>query len=63
VHFEIKSTSLKTDQASLSEGYRMKSLADEFKKFLDTQTFPEKELVLKLGLSYIHKNEEQGDTA
>jgi exonuclease SbcD len=62
VHFEIKATPLKTDTAVLSEGYRMKSLADEFLKFLDTQTFPEKELLGKLGLAYINKNEEQDET-
>jgi DNA repair exonuclease SbcCD nuclease subunit len=63
VHFEIKSTTMKTDETSLSEGYRMKSLADEFMKFLDGQAFPDKEMVLKLGLHYINKNEEQDDSA
>ena len=61
VHFEIKSTSMKTDEPSLAEGYTMTSLADEFEKFLNTQPFPEKEMLLKLGLSYIHKIEELDD--
>lgn len=61
VHFEIKSISMKTDEPSLAEGFTMTSLADEFKKFLNTQPFPEKEMLLKLGLSYIHKNEEHDD--
>ncbi len=61
VHFEIKSTSMKTDESSLAEGYTMTSLADEFKKFLSTQLVPEKEMLLKLGLSYIHKIEELQD--
>ena len=61
VHFEIKSTSMKADETSLAEGYKMKSLADEFEKFLNTQSFSEKEMLLKLGLSYIHKIEELDD--
>jgi len=61
VHFEIKSTSVKADETSLSEGYKMKSIAYEFEKFLNTQPFSEKEMLLKLGLYYIHKIEEQDD--
>jgi DNA repair exonuclease SbcCD nuclease subunit len=61
VHFEIKSTSVKADETSLSGGYKMKSIADEFEKFLNTQPFSEKEMLLKLGLYYIHKIEEQDD--
>ena len=61
VHFEIKSTSVKTDETTLSQGYKMKSIADEFEKFLNTQPFSEKEMLLKLGLYYIHKIEEQDD--
>jgi exonuclease SbcD len=61
VHFEIKSTSLKNSKDALPEGYRMKSLADEFIKFLDTQAYPEKETMLNLGLQYISKNEERDD--
>ncbi|MCX6671814.1 MAG: exonuclease SbcCD subunit D, partial [Euryarchaeota archaeon] len=61
VHFEIKSSCLKADETSLSEGYKMTSLADEFEKFLNTQSFSEKEMLLKLGLYYIHKIEEQDD--
>jgi hypothetical protein len=37
----------------------MKSLADEFEKFLTTQQYPEKKILLNLGLHYIHKIEEQ----
>ena len=61
VHFEIKSTSMKTDETSLSEGYKMKSLSDEFEKFLNTQLLSEKEMLRTLGLHYIHKIEEQSD--
>ena len=61
VHFEIKSTSMKTDESALAEGYTMTSLADEFEKFLNAQPFPEKEMLKKLGLSYIHKIEELED--
>jgi DNA repair exonuclease SbcCD nuclease subunit len=61
VHFEIKSTSIKADETSLSEGYKIKSIADEFEKFLNTQPFSEKEMLLKLGLYYINKIEEQDD--
>ena len=61
VHFEIKSTSVKADETSLSEGYKMKSIAYEFEKFLNTQPFSEKEMLLKLGLYYIHEIEEQDD--
>lgn len=59
VHFEVKSTTVKTDKASLREGYTLKSLADEFEKFLATQQFSEKNMLLDLGLQYIHKHEEQ----
>lgn len=41
----------------------MKSLADEFEKFLDTQQLPEQDMLRSLGLQYIHKIEEQDDTA
>jgi len=61
VHFEIKSSSMKADETSLSEGYKMTSLADEFEKFLNLQSFSEKEMLLRLGLSYIHKIEELDD--
>ena len=61
IHFEIKSTSMKADETSLSEGYKMKSIADEFEKFLNTQPFSEKQMLLKLGLSYIQKIEDQDD--
>ncbi len=59
VHFEIKSTTVKTDETSLREGYTLKSLADEFEKFLATQQYSEKNMLLDLGLQYIHKHEEQ----
>jgi len=59
VHFEIKSTSVKKDETSLREGYSLKSLADEFEKFLATQHYSEKNMLLDLGLQYIHKHEEQ----
>jgi exonuclease SbcD len=59
VHLEIKPTSIKTGEATLSKEYTMKSLAQEFEKFLDTQQYPEKKILLDLGLHYIHKNEEQ----
>lgn len=59
VHFEIKSTPVKTDEASLHEGYTLKSLADEYEKFLNTQQYSEKKMLLDLGLRYIDKHEEQ----
>ncbi|MBN2599911.1 MAG: DNA repair exonuclease, partial [Candidatus Thermoplasmatota archaeon] len=34
MHFEIKTTTTKTDKTPLSNGVKMKSLADEFEKFL-----------------------------
>jgi len=62
VHFEIKSTSLKTDEVTRSEDHTMKSLADEYVRFLETQHLSDKDMLLKLGLEYIHKVEEQDDT-
>lgn len=59
VHFEIKLMPTKTDKATLNEGYKMKSLADEFEKFLTTQQYPEEKMLLNLGLQYIQKVEEQ----
>jgi DNA repair exonuclease SbcCD nuclease subunit len=59
VHFEIKLMPTKTDKATLSEGYKMKSLEDEFEKFLTTQQYPEEKMLLNLGLQYIQKVEEQ----
>jgi DNA repair protein SbcD/Mre11 len=63
VHFEIKSTRSKSDDTVLDEGYKMKSLADEYKKFLATQQLAEKEMLLKLGLEYINSFEEQDDVS
>ena len=59
IHFEIKSSPLKTDSSSLHENYKMKSLADEFEKFLVIQQIQEKKELLHLGLHYIQKHEEQ----
>jgi len=59
VHFEIKPTTIKTGDAALSKDTMMKSLADEFEKFLTTQQYPGKKILLNLGLHYIHKIEEQ----
>ncbi len=59
VHFEIKSTPVKTDEASLYESYTLKSLADEYEKFLNSQQYSEKKMLLDLGLRYIDKHEEQ----
>jgi exonuclease SbcD len=61
VHFEIKSTQSKPDGTKFDEGYKMKSLADEYEKFLSTQQLPEKEILLKLGLQYINSIEEQDE--
>ena len=59
IHFEIKSTPMKSDPTMIDEGYRMKSLADEFEKFVTTQQYPEGKMLLTLGLQYIQKSEEQ----
>jgi hypothetical protein len=59
VHFEIKSTTVKNDEVALHEGYTLKSLADEFEKYLVAQQYSEKNMLLDLGLRYIHKHEEQ----
>ncbi|MBN1859974.1 MAG: exonuclease SbcCD subunit D [Candidatus Thermoplasmatota archaeon] len=59
VHFEIRSSTLKTDSSSLQENYKMKSLADEFEKFLSLQQIQEKKELLHLGLHYIQKHDEQ----
>jgi len=59
LHFEVKPILMKTDSSTVGEGYKMKSLADEFEKFLTTQQYPEKKMLLELGLQYIHKIEEQ----
>lgn len=61
VHFEIKTGTTKTSEASLRGGYKMKSLADEYETFLKTQQLPEKDMLLKLGLEYIYKSEEQDE--
>jgi hypothetical protein len=52
---------MKTDEPALVEGYKMTSLADEFEKFLNTQSFSEKDMLRKLGLSYIHMIEKQDE--
>jgi hypothetical protein len=59
VHFEIKPMPVKTDKTTVGEEYKMKSLADEFEKFLTTQHYPEEKMLLDLGLQYIQKVEEQ----
>jgi hypothetical protein len=59
VHFEIKTTQSAPDGTTLEAGYKMKSLADEYEKFLATQHLPEKDVLLRLGLHYIHSTEEE----
>ncbi|HWR28092.1 MAG TPA: exonuclease SbcCD subunit D [Candidatus Thermoplasmatota archaeon] len=60
VHFEVKTIPVKTDKTAAEEGYKIKSLADEFGKFLTTQQYPEEKMLLNLGLQYIQKVEEHG---
>ncbi len=62
VHFEIKTSAIKTSGATLGEGYTMTSLAHEFERFLSTRELPDKEMIKKLGLEYINKIEEQEKT-
>lgn len=62
LHFEIKTTSLKHDDSSISHEYALTSLADEFEKFLATQQYAEKKILLSLGLHYINKYEEEKKT-
>jgi DNA repair exonuclease SbcCD nuclease subunit len=59
MHFEIKSMPVKPDNTLVGDGYKMKSLADEFEIFLTTQSYPEKKMLQNLGLQYIQKVEEQ----
>jgi DNA repair protein SbcD/Mre11 len=59
LHFEVKPVPLKTDTSVAAEGYKMRSLADEFEKFLSTQQYPEAPMLRALGLQYIQKAEEQ----
>lgn len=58
-HFEIKPSPIKTDKITLGGGYKMTSLTQEFEKFLNIQQYPEKKMLLTLGLHYINKHEEQ----
>jgi exonuclease SbcD len=62
VHFEIKTSSVKHDASSIHHGYTLTSLADEFEKFLSTQQYTEKKMLLHLGLHYINKFEEEKKT-
>jgi exonuclease SbcD len=59
VHFEIKPMPLKSDTITTGEEYKMKSLADEYEKFLSLQHYPEQTLLRNLGLQYIQKVEEE----
>jgi exonuclease SbcD len=59
VHFELKPTPLKSDSITTGEEYKMKSLADEFEKFLTLQHYPEQTQLRNLGLQYIQKIEEE----
>ena len=59
MHLEIKTTHITPEKTVLHDGYLMKSLSDEFEKFIATQRYPEKKILLPLGLSYINKIEEQ----
>lgn len=61
LHAEIKTTSLKPDAMTVKEGSQMTSLADEYEKFLGSQHYPEKELLRKLGLHYIHSIENRDE--
>ncbi len=59
VHFEVKPIPAKTEKTAAQENPTMKSLADEYELFLETQTYQEKPLLKKLGLHYIQRTEEQ----
>jgi len=62
LHFELKFSPLKTEEEAVRDDHQMKSLAEEYELFLKTQDYTEKEMLLKRGLEYIHKVEEQDET-
>jgi DNA repair exonuclease SbcCD nuclease subunit len=61
VHFEVKTSSAKTSETVVRDSVQLQSLADEFKKFLDLQQLPDKDVLCHLGLEYINKIVEQDD--
>ncbi|HVQ00262.1 MAG TPA: DNA repair exonuclease [Candidatus Thermoplasmatota archaeon] len=61
VHFEVKTTTAKTPEALVRDSVQLQSLADEYKKFLDLQKPPERDVLYRLGLEYINKIIEQDD--
>ena len=61
VHFEIKSDVIKEGEQRISENYKIKSIANEFEKFLKDRDVTEKDLLLKIGLEYIQKIESKDE--
>jgi DNA repair exonuclease SbcCD nuclease subunit len=61
VHFEIKSDVIKEGEQKISENYKIKSITNEFEKFLKDRDVAEKDLLLKLGLEYIQKIESKDE--
>jgi exonuclease SbcD len=61
VHFEVKTSAIKTNDSLVRDSVQLRSLADEFKKFLGLQQLPEKDMLYDLGLAYINKIVEQDD--
>lgn len=61
VHFEVKTSMVKTTDVVVRDSVQLRSLADEFKKYINLQRLPEKNELYTLGISYINKIVEQDD--
>lgn len=61
IHFEVKTSPAKTTDTVVRDSVQLRSIADEFKTFLNLQQLPEKDVLYDLGLSYINKIIEQDD--
>jgi DNA repair exonuclease SbcCD nuclease subunit len=57
IHYEIKANIIKDDKESTSTNSKIDALTSEFKQFIEKQNFPEKDILLDLGISYIDKIE------
>jgi len=57
IHFEIKFDIFKEGKQIIDGDYQIRSIANEFQKYIHEKNIKEKDIILPLGLKYIQKNE------
>ena len=55
IHYEIKTNVIKDGELKKASSSKIYALTNEFKQFIESQDFKEKEMILELGIGYIEK--------